>query len=149
MNLRDRLLRRRSIVPETGCWEWDGFRRPDGYVQIKVKGANEYIHRIAHEVFIGPIPDGFDVDHTCFNPPCFNPEHLESVTPEENLRRAWSRLRKVVRDNGRTGFRASHCKRGHELNEATTYSAFNAKRGTAYRRCIECRRGREGVPLAS
>jgi hypothetical protein len=35
----------------------------------------------------GPIPDGFDVDHTCRYRRCVNLKHLEAVTHKENVRR--------------------------------------------------------------
>lgn len=46
-----------------------------------------YVHRIAHELFVGPIPAGLDIDHLCRVRDCANPAHLEPVTRQENLRR--------------------------------------------------------------
>jgi hypothetical protein len=42
-------------------------------------------HRFAYELAKGPVPDGFDVHHTCLTRRCVNPDHLESVTRAENL----------------------------------------------------------------
>jgi hypothetical protein len=40
-----------------------------------------------YERKIGPIPQGWEIDHLCGVPACVNPRHLEAVEPFENLRR--------------------------------------------------------------
>lgn len=64
-----------------GCWTWLG--SADRYGRM----SNAYAHRVAYEVFVGPIPSGLTIDHLCFNTLCANPAHLEPVTQEENSRR--------------------------------------------------------------
>jgi hypothetical protein len=63
----------------------------DGYGLIP-KGpgqkGNFYAHRVVFEMYGGVIPDGYELDHLCFNPSCVNPAHLEPVTKAENMRRA-------------------------------------------------------------
>lgn len=95
-------FRERVLIPRrsTGkCWMWLGTKsRPhpapltdDGHYGVaKINGRHWRAHRLAHELFIGPIPDGFDVDHLCCRPLCVNPAHLEAVAPAENRRRAIS-----------------------------------------------------------
>lgn len=45
------------------------------------------MHRWVHLRFIGPIPEGYDVDHLCSVRNCVNPDHLEAVTRTENIQR--------------------------------------------------------------
>jgi hypothetical protein len=42
---------------------------------------------MSYETFVGPIPEGYEVDHRCRNPICINPGHLEAVPPAINLSR--------------------------------------------------------------
>jgi hypothetical protein len=93
-----------ALIPDwgkrgTGCWEWAGTRRPSGYgtVRLVSPGATSagppiQAHRFVWEIVNGPIPgriDGEDVhlDHTCRNPSCVRPEHLEPVPESLNLSR--------------------------------------------------------------
>lgn len=94
--LHVRLMNRVKVNPETGCWEWTGFRKPNGYAQF---GRNKYAHRVSYGLYVGIIPDGMGLDHLCRNKGCVNPEHLEPVTQGENVRRAAK----------------THCKHGHPL----------------------------------
>lgn len=75
--------------PELGpCWIWGGKPDGKGYGQHKVSGVFVMAHRFAHELLIGPIPDGYEVDHLCRVRLCVRPEHLEAVTPAVNTWRA-------------------------------------------------------------
>ena len=87
----ERLESQRHIDETTGCWSWTGAGHGNGYAAITILGRRAYVHRVSHELYIGPIPEGMDVDHLCFNRLCFNPAHLEAVTRAENLRRARAR----------------------------------------------------------
>jgi len=86
---------------DTGCWEWSG-SRSGGYGTFRRGQTLFYVHRAVYEHFVGPIPDGLELDHICRNHCCANFEHLEPVTHQENLLRGHNPLR------GRT-----QCARGH------------------------------------
>lgn len=70
----------------TGCWEHDGpLSRPVyGYPRISVrlpggKHAKKLVHVLVFEMFNGPVPEDHEVDHTCHNARCCNPDHLEAL----------------------------------------------------------------------
>jgi hypothetical protein len=78
--------------PVDGCWEWRGNRNAAGY-GLLFSPAGSSAHRYSYERFIGPIPDGLHVRHTCDNPPCCNPAHLLVGTHQDNVDDKMSRDR--------------------------------------------------------
>jgi hypothetical protein len=69
-----------------GCWIWQKYKDKDGYGQFKFNGVAWRAHRFSYELYVGPIPEGMDLDHTCHIRRCVNPEHLEPVTHEDNMK---------------------------------------------------------------
>jgi hypothetical protein len=80
-----------AIDKTTGCWVWQRSTSFQGYGQVWNKGKLHRAHRVFYELHRGPIPDGLQIDHTCGNRLCVNPDHLEPVTPIENTWRAMRR----------------------------------------------------------
>lgn len=73
----------------TKCWIWKG-RNPASSEYGKIRfpdGRPGPAHIASYQQFIGPIPDGFHLDHLCGVKRCINPEHLEPTTPGDNVRR--------------------------------------------------------------
>lgn len=56
------------------CWLWASQLR-NGYGLFRLNGKVVSAHRLSYEMHIGSA-EGFQVRHTCDNPPCVNPEHL-------------------------------------------------------------------------
>ena len=91
------------------CWIWPGApTKTGGYGRATVGGCQQYAHRASYEFFVGPVPDGLEIDHLCKNRMCINPRHLEAVSHQENMRR------------GRFA-QATHCKYGHPFDADNTY----------------------------
>lgn len=54
-DLKGWLDERVERVPTSGCWLWTGSVGPNGYARASVNGKLVSIHRLAHELYIGPI----------------------------------------------------------------------------------------------
>ena len=79
------------VDPSTGCWNWTSHVNHKGYGYCQYKGVGMNAHR-AYWIYSGrTIPDGYHLDHLCYNRLCVNPDHMEPVTPTENnhRRRDW------------------------------------------------------------
>lgn len=113
------------------CWEWTGYRNDLGYGRIRLEGRGVLVHRAVWEMLVGPIAPGLELDHLCRIPACVNPDHLEPVTHQENVRRGITGSVNGARQRALT-----QCPRGHPYNEANT----SHKSNTGYRVCRECAR---------
>lgn len=78
-----------TIDAVTGCWNWNGHIGENGYTGfVKGPGGRPMKAYAAFYVRVnGPVPDGLELDHACYNPRCVNPDHLEAVTHAVNARR--------------------------------------------------------------
>lgn len=132
-----RWLRQTELGPPSACWKWLGAKNKSGHGVIgvgpkKLQGP----HRVAYELFIGPIPEGAHLDHLCarwpggLGPSCVNPWHLEPVSLFENVARSGKQV--AVLNRAKT-----HCPQGHPYDEKNTgHSAGNR------RYCRACHRDR-------
>lgn len=87
-HLPDRLARRVSASPSTGCWLWTGKVGVNGYGVFYVGHGQEALaHRVVYEALVGVIPEGLVLDHRCWVTSCVNPRHLRVVTLRQNTER--------------------------------------------------------------
>ena len=68
----------------SGCVVWTGGTNSRGYGSLGVDGRMVRAHRYAWEREHGPIPDGMEVDHICWERSCVNTEHLRLATRAQN-----------------------------------------------------------------
>ena len=119
METTDRFL---SKVEKTdSCWNWTAACFNNGYGAFKHNAEQWYAHRYSYTAFVGDLIGGLVVDHLCSNKKCVNPKHLEQVTYQENMVRAYSKRK--------------HCKYGHDLD--------GIRRKNQIRYCKTCNNQRE------
>lgn len=75
----------RTVKYDGGCWICN-YHTSGGYPKMRYKGKMVGAHRVAHMIWIGPIPEGLDVLHSCDTPRCVNPSHLWAGTHLENMK---------------------------------------------------------------
>lgn len=91
-----------KVVEDGDCLLWSASQNHQGYGKFWWQGKTITAHRFAYIQLVGPVPDGLQLDHTCHQRRCVNPEHLHCVTPKENIA------------NGlHHAAQRTHCPRGH------------------------------------
>ncbi len=112
--LEERLWKYVIPEPMSGCWICMSYQREDGYCNFRMTVDGIYKTKLAHvvsyEFYIGPVPEGFYLDHKCRVRCCVNPRHLEPVTFAENILRGFSPAAIYAR--------RTHCKNGHLLDNS-------------------------------
>ena len=70
----------------TDCWLWTASINQHGYGQFSVEGKPCRAHRVSYEMFVGEIPHGMYVLHSCHVRNCVNPKHLRVGSQADNMR---------------------------------------------------------------
>lgn len=116
-----------------GCWFWTASRNKLGYGRFYAYGVKSHAaHRYAHELLVGPIPDGLEINHVCRQPSCVNPQHLEAVTHQVNMRLGFTGVPSGVQQRAKT-----MCPYGHYYSAANTY--VNPRGERQCRTCVRTR----------
>lgn len=66
------------------CWLWTAGRFTAGYGVFKINKLCYYAHRLSWAMHFKEDPGQFELHHTCLNPACVNPLHLQKVTRSEH-----------------------------------------------------------------
>lgn len=130
--MKKTVLERTHLYEVVGeCWVWTGATNARGYGVVDVDGQTMLAHRA---VFSQEHPDiiieGYEVCHSCDNPPCIRPLHLWVGTRAQNA------ADMVAKDRKRGRPSLDECVHGHQFTDENTYVAPK----TGIRGCVTCRR---------
>ena len=136
-NLETRFNRHFIPEPNSGCWLWLGATIKSDAAEYGVMGrsatkrrqlggSNDLAHRVSYVLHKGEISAGCQIDHTCENTLCVNPEHLQELVSADHIRL--------------THFRryGNQCRHGHEYTPQNTWIEKNG-----IRHCKKCHAERE------
>lgn len=119
------------------CLRWQRSHSRTGYGRIRHEGRQREAHILAYELWVGPIPEGHELDHVwrlgCRFKDCLEPRHLQAVSHGENM--------------GRIADRISECPHGHAYTPENTI--YETQRGRKARYCKTCRNGRKRKQVAA
>ena len=85
-----------NVEKSKSCWLWIGPTKgpkeyPYGAFSV---GAHSFLaHRISYELFVGEVPGGLQVLHSCDISLCVYPKHLFTGTQKDNIRDMISKAR--------------------------------------------------------
>ena len=121
--LKEKIMQRVQIDPETGCWNFISEATKDRLV-VKHNGKQVNAKHLFFCVFIGDIfLKNIRYLQNCGNKKCVNPDHLQPITHLDYMR---------------TVKKLDFCKAGHEMDEKNTAIVINKKTGGVMRRCKQC-----------
>lgn len=75
-----------EYVINNECWECISHFNSKGYPKVVRNKVQYRMNRYVYGLYKGDIPEGMVVMHTCDNPSCINPDHLEIGTQQDNIR---------------------------------------------------------------
>ena len=119
------------------CWPFVGARSPLGYGRFHMPGNKSVPANRVAMLLSGTDPIGFDVLHSCDNPPCCNPAHLRLGTALDNARDAQLRGRAPIKTYKSPRLPVIECPRGHWMLGSNLYVHKDGRRS-----CVTCRRER-------
>lgn len=97
LSLTERFWSNVRVGEPDGCWEWIGKSvHAFGYGDFRTYDNGKTVHHLAHRYVLELL--NIDIDnktvlHTCDNPPCVNPKHLQPGSQGDNVRDALNKGR--------------------------------------------------------
>jgi hypothetical protein len=73
-------------IESSGCWIFLGAKTKQGYGHFTWQYKQHYLHREVYRIYNHPYIVGYVIRHSCDNPSCVNPEHLELGSQRDNVR---------------------------------------------------------------
>lgn len=107
-----------KVIQRGGCWLWDSCLNNGGYGRFWFSGRKVLAHRLAYQLYVGEIPKGMQVLHSCDQPRCVNPDHLHLGTQEDNQREMVNRGRAACGDRNGSRRRPESLRRGSSHGRA-------------------------------
>lgn len=124
---------RSKVVGSCRVWQLSLHRQ--GYGQARIWGKLWLVHRLVYVVTHGPIPNEWDILHSCDNPPCNLPEHLFRGDAQSNMLDMYSKQRRsqVGTSNGNVKFSIEDVLaiRAERATGQYTLAEIGAKYGTS------------------
>jgi hypothetical protein len=118
-----------EVDPVTGCWNYLGCIRADGYASRRDGTKGTLAHIIMYKKYKGAVPSHLELHQKCDNRKCINPEHLVPVAELER--------QKIYVTIGALNRSKTQCPYGHEFSFENTYITPRGRRD-----CKICQRKR-------
>lgn len=139
---RIRFNKKWKLDKKTGCWIWIASKR-GGKSSKNPRNANRVdyggfwwagkmhkANRIAYQMFVGSIPEGMFVCHSCDNGMCVNPKHLFLDTHAGNMQDMVQKIRQV---------RGNRVNNQFKFNELTEVDVRKIMRAYSKRNCTRAK----------
>lgn len=99
LGVHSMLANRTTRNSESNCLEWNESQHlRDGYGAMRVDRQRYLAHRLAYALWVGPVPNGMLVLHSCDNRRCIEPSHLSVGTIADNISDMDAKSRRAIRE---------------------------------------------------
>lgn len=118
-----------------GCHYWIGATGTGKHSKrgrFNINGRNQWAHRVAFNLYKGPVPDGKCICHHCDNDACVNPNHLFLGTQVDNINDMLRKGRQNLYGQAKINFAIASEIRVSELNDVDASAKYNVSRSTVY-----------------